>query len=121
VEGKSLWPIISGRQERGRDSIFGAYRDAQRMIRDERWKLIRYPRINKTQLFDLERDPEELFDVSSERSAATRAAEMMAALEQAQRELGDRLPLTTTNPQPQRIRLHHTAGGNAPAPQSTNR
>jgi len=30
-----------------------AYRDFQRAIRDERWKLIRYPQVDKTQLFDL--------------------------------------------------------------------
>ena len=28
-------------------------------IRDDRWKLIRYPNVDKTQLFDLKADPEE--------------------------------------------------------------
>jgi arylsulfatase A-like enzyme len=121
VEGKSLWPVIGGQQPRLRETIFGAYRDGQRMIRDERWKLIRYPQINKTQLFDLEGDPEELFDVSSEKDQAKRVAEMMTRLEQAQHEWGDRLPLTTTNPQPPRIRLRHTAGESAAVAQSTRR
>jgi len=121
VEGKSLWPIISRQKQSHRESIFGAYRVVQRMIRDERWKLIRYPQINKTQLFDLERDPEELFDLSSEKDQAQRVPDMMARLEQAQGELGDRLPLTTTNAQPPRIRLRHTAGESAAVAQSTRR
>ena len=120
VEGKSLWPVIAGQQQRVRESIFGAYRNVQRMIRDERWKLIRYPQINKTQLFDLERDPEEMFDLSSEKEHAKRVSEMITWLEQAQRALGDRLPLATTNPPPPRIRLRHTAGGSVVV-QSTRR
>lgn len=34
-----------------------AYQAVQRAIRDDRWKLIRYPEVNVTQLFDLEADP----------------------------------------------------------------
>ena len=36
VEGKSLLPVIRGETPRVRDRLFGAYRDCQRMIRDER-------------------------------------------------------------------------------------
>lgn len=35
------------------------------MIRTSRWKLIRYPKMNRTQLFDLENDPDELVDLST--------------------------------------------------------
>lgn len=35
-----------------------------RMIHDTRWKLIRYPRIAREQLFDLQADPHEQFDLS---------------------------------------------------------
>ena len=64
VEGKSLLPVIRGETPRVRDRLFGAYRDCQRMIRDERWKLIKYNAAGEkhTQLFDLRarrgRDPE---------------------------------------------------------------
>ena len=34
------------------------------MICDTRWKLIRYPRIAREQLFDLQADPHEQFDLS---------------------------------------------------------
>lgn len=40
-----------------RDAVFAAYTNVQRMIRTKRWKLIRYPRVGISQLFDLESDP----------------------------------------------------------------
>jgi arylsulfatase A-like enzyme len=35
----------------------------QHAIRDDRWKLIRYPQVNRTQLFDLQSDPQERNDL----------------------------------------------------------
>ena len=46
-------PVLAGKQNAVRDSLFTAYIDVQRAVRDDRWKLIMYPQINKTQLFDL--------------------------------------------------------------------
>src|SRR3712207_1229222 len=43
-----------------RQAIFTAYRTVQRAVRDDRWKLIVYPQVNKVQLFDLKADPAEL-------------------------------------------------------------
>jgi hypothetical protein len=34
-----------------REEVFLAFTDTQRAIRDERWKLIRYPKVDVTQLF----------------------------------------------------------------------
>ncbi|MGB9626882.1 MAG: sulfatase-like hydrolase/transferase, partial [Phycisphaerae bacterium] len=53
LDGKSLKPVIDRRESGVRSTLFTAYRDVQRAIRDDRWKLIRYPKINKTQWFDL--------------------------------------------------------------------
>jgi arylsulfatase A-like enzyme len=63
VEGLSLKPVLTGEKKEVRDAVFGAFRDVQRMARTTRWKLITYPQINKTQLFDLENDPHELRDL----------------------------------------------------------
>jgi arylsulfatase A-like enzyme len=63
LDGLSLAPILRGARTAVRDHVFGAYQDVQRMIRSERWKLIQYPRIGKTQLFDLANDPHELRDL----------------------------------------------------------
>jgi len=60
VEGRSLLPAIHGK--RVRDSVFLAYRDIQRGVRTDRWKLILYNVNGKqtTQLFDLAHDPLEM-------------------------------------------------------------
>lgn len=64
VEGKSLVKIMNSRATGVRDEIFGAYRNAQRMIRTDRWKLIDYPQIGRSQLFDIKADPHEMHDLS---------------------------------------------------------
>src|SRR5207248_4201463 len=58
-EGKSLVPVMKVETKQVRDAIFTAYRQFQRSVRDDRWHLIVYPHINKTQLFDLDNDPHE--------------------------------------------------------------
>lgn len=62
VEGRSLVPIIRGESKDVRKYLFTAYRDWQRMVRDERWKLIEYNVAGQrnSQLFDLSKDPDEL-------------------------------------------------------------
>jgi arylsulfatase A-like enzyme len=100
VEGKSLRPIIRGEAPRVREYAFTAFKDVQRAIRDERWKLIRYPQIDKTQLFDLQSDPHEMRDLASDPASAARIRELTGELEKEQRELGDTVPLTVANPKP---------------------
>jgi arylsulfatase A-like enzyme len=89
VDGKSLLPVLEGRSSGVRDSIFSAYRDVQRAVRDERWKLIRYPRADKTQLFDLLSDPQECHDLADERTHGPKVEQMLTLLEEWQRRLGD--------------------------------
>ena len=43
-----------------RQHLVFAYKAVQRAIRDDRWKLICYPQIDKTQLFYLQADPHEV-------------------------------------------------------------
>jgi arylsulfatase A-like enzyme len=54
--------------EKPHDVIFSAYREAQRMARDERYKLIEYNIYGerRTQLFDLQEDPFETNDLSDD-------------------------------------------------------
>jgi arylsulfatase A-like enzyme len=89
VDGKSLLPVLEGRSSGVRDSIFSAYRDVQRAVRDERWKLIRYPRADKTQLFDLLSDPQECHDLADDRTYGPKIEQMLTLLEEWQRRLGD--------------------------------
>jgi len=59
VEGHSLVSIIKQRRKKIRGTLFFAYKDVQRGVRDERYKLIEYFVNGKrtTQLFDLQSDP----------------------------------------------------------------
>ena len=99
LDGRSLKPIIQGKTKGVRDTLFYAYRDVQRAIRDDRFKLILYPRINKKQLFDLANDPDELHDLSGDPIQARRIEQLMARLRQWQRQIGDTTPLTSPAPQ----------------------
>ena len=104
-EGRSLVPIIAGRQAKGRDSIFTAFIKVQRAVRDDRWKLIVYPRVNKTQLFDLQNDPIEMKDLAADPRYAGELTRLRALLENWQRELGDVQPLSTAKPDPLELDL----------------
>lgn len=43
VEGESLAPIWQGVKSGVRDSLYTTYEEVMRAVRDDRWKLIRYP------------------------------------------------------------------------------
>ena len=64
IDGRSLLPVLRGDQHSVYESVVGYFRDSQRMIRGDRWKLIEYPLVDRTQLFDLLADPYELTDQS---------------------------------------------------------
>jgi arylsulfatase A-like enzyme len=89
LDGISLQPVIRGSAKGGRASLFTSYRDVQRAVRDERWKLIRYPKIDKTQLFDLESDPFETRDLASSPAHADRIRSLTGMLRDWQARVGD--------------------------------
>lgn len=94
VEGQSLLTLLAEKPAGARSHIFAAYRDTQRMIRVGDYKLIRYPQIDKTQLFNLAADPWETQDLSGDEQQQARIATMLKQLQAAQAEFGDKLPLT---------------------------
>ncbi len=100
VEGRSLRPIIEGKTAKVRDVLYTGYRNCQRAIRDDRWKLIRYPLVDKTQLFDLSADPLELNNLADQPAHAAKLAELTALLEKEMLKHGDKTPLKVANPQP---------------------
>ena len=103
VEGKSLRPIWQGEADRVRDSLYLSFRHIMRSVRDRRWKLIRYPQINHTQLFDLQNDPHELTNLAGDPAQAQRVESMMALLAEWQEKVDDRQRLTSAKPQPKEI------------------
>lgn len=100
-EGLSLVPVLDGREPSRRADLFTAYRDLQRAICDDRWKLIAYPRINKVQLFDLASDPHELHDLAADPARAAELDRLAALLRRRQAEAGDDLPLRSEHPEPE--------------------
>jgi arylsulfatase A-like enzyme len=97
LDGRSLAPVIKGAKN-VRDTVFLSYRNVQRAVRRGDWKLIRYPQVDRTQLFDLQTDPHEMTDLAGDPKHAARVKEMLALLEKQQKEYGDTQPLTVPNP-----------------------
>lgn len=83
-----------------RSEMMFAYKNVQRAYRDERWKLIRYPQVDKTQLFDLLADPQEVTNLAGSPQHAAKVADLTARLEKQQRDSGDMAHLTVSSPKP---------------------
>ena len=111
VEGKNLRPVIDGKATKVRDVLYTAYRNCQRAVRDDRWKLIRYPLVDQTQLFDLRTDPHEMHNLADQAVYAERIAGLTKLLETEMRAYGDNAPLQVANPGP--------AEWQAPAPNAS--
>jgi arylsulfatase A-like enzyme len=99
-EGQSLVPLLTGKPAKQRDYLFTCYKNVQRAVRTDRWKLIRYPQVDQTQLFDLQNDPHELNNLAAKPEQASRLKEMMALLATAQKECDDTCALSVDNPKP---------------------
>lgn len=91
VESRSLAPLLDGRASSVYDEVISCFTDTQRMIRDDRWKLIWYPKQNRRQLFDVIADPHELHDLIDDQSQASRLASMRTKLEDWLKTHGDPL------------------------------
>jgi len=100
IDGKSLAPILSGKASKVRGSLVTAYTNTQRAIRDDRWKLIRFPQINRQLLSDLEKDPHELHDLAGDENHFGEIGRLSVLLKAEQHRLGDKLPLVSANPKP---------------------
>ena len=100
MDGRDLSPVWQGERQTVRETLFTAFYDTQRAVRDGRWKLIRYPRIHFTQLFDLASDPFELHNLAENVEHEQRVADMMHLLESWQARMGDPKPLSADEKEP---------------------
>lgn len=100
LDGRSVKPVILGERTDHRSELLLAYRDVQRALREPRWKLIRYPQIDFTHLFDLEQDPQELFNLADRPEHASRISTMRARMQELQQELGDTQAWSSTHVAP---------------------
>ena len=95
VEGRSLSPLLHGGSKPVRDSVFLAYKNFQRGVRTDRWKLILYNVKGRqtAQLFDLQSDPLEMKNLAAEPAYAAHVRELRGLLKKWMKETADRLDL----------------------------
>lgn len=83
-----------------RDRMLFAYKNVQRGYTDGRWKVIRYPQVDRTQLFDLQSDPHEAVNLADKPDQAARIADLTAAMEKEMKASDDKGELKVANPKP---------------------
>lgn len=93
-ESSSLAPLLEGAGQGPYENVFAAYRDVQRMVCDEQWKLIAYPAAGVTQLFDRANDPWELRNEADNYAHGETRKRLEAALADWQARTGDPLAVT---------------------------
>jgi arylsulfatase A-like enzyme len=91
LEAHSLVPVLASAQTTLRDHVIGTFTHTQRMIADKRWKWIEYPEAGRQQLFDLEKDPNELVDLARDPAHQPQAQQLAAQLKRELKKLGDPL------------------------------
>lgn len=98
VEGVSQRPLIKGEAQSTRDYIYSVYRDIQRTVKTERYKLIRYYHqadrqegTDHVQLFDLKSDPWEMDNLIDDPNYQSIKQQLASALIDWQKRVGDPL------------------------------
>lgn len=91
VEGKSLRPVLENTTPRIYSRVFAYFRNLQRMVRTDRWKLVYYPHLDHYQLFDLRNDPHELHDLSADPRFVATFIRLRRMLNTWQQDVGDPL------------------------------
>ena len=89
IDGRSLKPVLEGKVKSVYPQVFGYFRDFQRMIRTDDWKLIHYPHLDRYQLFHLKTDPHELTDLANDKRHAKIRKSLTAKLRDWQRRVKD--------------------------------
>lgn len=91
LTSRSLVPQLRDAQAAGRQELFSLYRDCQRMVRDEEWKLIEYRVAGSSfvELFNLQEDPGEVSDLSRTPENEERVQKMRRRLRKWQDDVGD--------------------------------
>jgi arylsulfatase A-like enzyme len=99
-EGIEFSATLADPAKPARGTLIFAYKNLQRAICDARWKLIRYPQVDRTQLFDLQNDPHEAVNLADKPEHAAKVAELTALLEAEMKRSGDTGTLKVPNPKP---------------------
>lgn len=98
VQFRSLGPLMQGQSERAHyDAVYGAYLDLQRSVCWGDYKLIHYPKIKRTRLYNLKEDPDEIDDLADRPESEPIIDQLLEKLVTLQKETGDPLsPIVAT-------------------------
>jgi choline-sulfatase len=96
VDFNNILPLAQGKTSKGEyASIYGAYSVTQRMYRNDKYKLVMYPRANVVRLYDMENDPLETNDLAaSEKRPEVLLKELFKAFQQQQKLMHDPLDVS---------------------------
>jgi len=93
-QGSEFSVVLKDPSKSARPFLMFGYKTIQKALNDGRWKLIRYPHVDRTQLFDLQSDLFETKDLSGDPAQAERIKAMLAKLGAEMKADGDNDPLT---------------------------
>jgi len=99
VEFSSLLPLLKKSTNKVSGEAYGAYIDSQRMMTVADEKLVMYPKIGISLLYDLKADPEELRDLSSKDGSHAKKKALFRKFLQHQTLIGDTLDVKSAFPE----------------------
>jgi arylsulfatase A-like enzyme len=106
LDGLSLTKVMADEKAKLRESMYFNYKNLQRAVFKDEWKLICYPPINHQQLFNLKDDPDEMTDLAGQPANAKRIEELKALILGWEKDLGlPVMPLTVANPKAMKVDL----------------
>jgi len=91
VQFKSLMPLIRGQAASSYDAVYGGYLSLQRMVTDDGYKLLLYPKLKRALLYDLKADPLEKVDLAGRPASKPIMKKLFATFLALQKETGDSL------------------------------
>ncbi|MFP6614520.1 MAG: sulfatase/phosphatase domain-containing protein, partial [Pirellulales bacterium] len=93
VQFKSLLPLLNGTAQKSYEAIYGAYTSGQRMVTEGDYKLILYPKVPKTLLYNVKEDPHETRNLADLAEYGPTIKKLFKRLLELQKETGDSLDL----------------------------
>ena len=99
VDFHSLLPHLrSDDSKTAYPAVYGGYIDFQRMVKENGYKLILYPKISKARLYNLTDDPQELEDIFDSPGTQAISRKLFQSLLELQKTNGDTLDLVSAFP-----------------------
>jgi len=99
VQFRSLLPLLDGRRTASYDAIYGGYLNLQRMVTQDGYKMLLYPKARKVLLFNLRDDPLEMKDLAEAPASKPILKRLFRTLLDLQKQTGDTLDLTKAFPE----------------------